>query len=104
MLYAAWMEIAKSRQNQLALADLGAGRRWTFGELMGAAREAGPTGPVFYPRGNSVDFILTVLRSWQSGGIVCPLEDTQKPPAVDSWPKECAHVKTTSGTAGAPCA
>jgi len=102
MLFAAWKEIVRSRQNELAFVDLASGKHWTFGELDAVCAATRRDERVFYPCGNGVDFILEVLRAWQNDGVVCPLDEGQKPPALDAWPEACVHLKTTSGTAGAP--
>ncbi len=102
MLYAAWQEVVRSRSNEFALADLASGRRWTFRQLAEAAETGGSDEPVIFPCGGGPEFILEVLRAWRDGRIVCPLDAGQNRPVVEIPPKNCAHFKTTSGTAGAP--
>lgn len=102
ILYDRWRAIAKSHQNEFALADMASGQRWTFAQLT-AAEEIQPPykgmGPVVYPRGNGAGFIFSVLRAWRMGIPICPLEAGQSPPDIQKFPPECIHFKTTSATA-----
>jgi acyl-coenzyme A synthetase/AMP-(fatty) acid ligase len=87
----------------LALRDLASGRCWTFGELHAAGEaHCGSDGEIIHPRGNSPEFLLTLLRAWRLGKVVCPLEPDQALPQVPRprWP--CVHLKFTSATTGAP--
>lgn len=101
MLYERWQEAARARRGEPALFDLGQGRVWTFDQLAAEA-ERGPAsdGPWAYPRGQGADFVLTVLRAWRRGQVVCPLEPGQEPPAVPLPPAGVVHLKTTSATTG----
>jgi long-chain acyl-CoA synthetase len=103
MLYERWRQIAHEHRNELALHDLASGRRWTFSEL-GLATEAGGAseGPVVFPQGINGEFVLTVLRAWRSGQIVCPLEADQTPRVFTELPALCVHLKSTSATTGIP--
>lgn len=102
MLYERWLEIARARRGEIALFDLAAGRRWTFAQLTRAAESTrtAPTGAFAYPRGQTADFLLTVLGAWRAGAVVCPLEPDQAPPAVPPPPPGIVHLKTTSATTG----
>src|SRR5262249_23779312 len=51
------------------------------------------------PQGH--EFIVTVLRAWRNGQVVCPLEPEQKRLEFTALPKACVHLKTTSATGGA---
>lgn len=101
MLYERWRTVARERRGELALFDLTAERVWTFDQL---AREAEhgppPAGPVAHPQGQTADFVLTVLRAWRWGQVVCPLDPDQTPPAVPPPPRGIVHLKTTSATTG----
>ena len=101
MLYERWRQTAREHAAELALCDLASDRRFTFAELASTA-EAGPspTDPVAFPQGISAEFVLTVLRAWRHGQIVCPLEASQSPPALRELPPGCVHVKTTSASTG----
>ena len=103
MLYDRWVQVAKSRQNDLALIDLRAGRRWSFGQLLAAtSQDAGATTSRF-PSGNSADFVLEVLRGWRSGSVICPLEPgQQRPYTALKLPPATVHLKTTSASTGSP--
>lgn len=101
MLYERWQAVARACRGERALFDLSSGRCWTFGQL---AREAergpAPAGGWAHPRGQTADFVLTVLRAWRWNQVVCPLEPDQDPPAVPSPPPGIVHLKTTSATTG----
>lgn len=100
-LYERWRQVARERSGETALYDLVADRSWTFAEL---AREAErgpePAGPLVHPRGQGADFVLTVLRAWRRGRVVCPLEPGQDPPPVPAPPRDTVHLKLTSATTG----
>ncbi|HWD18925.1 MAG TPA: fatty acid--CoA ligase family protein [Verrucomicrobiae bacterium] len=99
MLYAAWQEIVRSRPNELALADLGSGERWTFRQLAEAVQAAETA---VCPSGHGSAFILQTLAAWRSGQPVCALEPGQAAPLINGLPAGCIHVKISSGSAGAP--
>jgi len=103
MLYERWRKVAQERGKDVALRELSSGRQWSFAELVCAA-DSSPnrSGAIVYPQGHTAEFVLTVLRAWQSHSIVCPLEPDQSPPAVPLPPAPCVHLKTTSATAGVP--
>ncbi len=100
MLYERWRQIAREHRNAIALRDLARGERWTFAQLAAAAESDSATGPVAFPQGPQ--FVLTLLRAWHSGQIVCPLEPGQTAPSFSQFPPDCVHLKTTSATTGAP--
>jgi acyl-CoA synthetase (AMP-forming)/AMP-acid ligase II len=101
MLYERWLAVARARRGEPALFEMPTGRVWTFGQLAREAEHApDPDGPVVYPRGQTAGFVLTVLRAWRRGKVVCPLEPEQSPPPVPVPPAEIAHLKTTSATTG----
>ncbi|HPA20484.1 MAG TPA: class I adenylate-forming enzyme family protein [Verrucomicrobiae bacterium] len=103
MLYERWLEVARSRGKDIALRELASGRDWSFSAL---AEEVEAStlmeGPVSFPRGQTAEFVLTVLRAWRAGRVVCPLERGQPEPSVPIPPANCVHLKTTSATAGRP--
>ncbi len=101
MLYNRWRQVALTHANATAIWDAGTGREWRFRELAEAAANSEPcvTGMAF-PRGNSVEFILTILRAWRDGVVVCPLELDQSPPSIPVPPSPCRHLKMTSATSG----
>jgi acyl-CoA synthetase (AMP-forming)/AMP-acid ligase II len=102
MLYEQWRKTASARRDETALRDLASGRRWTFGELALEAENGEPAaGPVVFPQGVGVEFILAVLRGWRLNKVVCPLEACQPPPPMATPPGNCVHIKSTSATAGA---
>jgi long-chain acyl-CoA synthetase len=102
MLYERWRQIARENQRELALHDLASGRHWTFAELaMAVEARVASDGPVAFPRGASPDFVLTVLRAWRDGRVVCPLEVDQSPPVLSGVPRDCIHIKMTSASTGA---
>src|SRR5580658_138548 len=99
MLYERWREIANKYRNEVALIDAAQGERWTFARLAAEAERDGATGPVVFPQGR--DFILTLLRGWRAGQLICPLEPGQARPEFTKLPQGCAHLKMTSATTGA---
>ena len=100
MLYERWRQIARDYRNAVALRDVARGESWTFAQLAAAADSGSSPGPIAFPQGPQ--FILTLLRAWQVGRIVCPLEPGQKPPEFTKFPPGCVHLKSTSATAGIP--
>jgi len=102
MLYERWCKVVHERGNDIALRELSSGRQWSFAEL---ARDAENStirrGAIVHPQGHTAEFVLTVLRAWQSRSIVCPLERDQSPPAVPLPPAPCVHLKITSATTSA---
>jgi long-chain acyl-CoA synthetase len=101
-LYESWLRTAKARAAELALHDCAAERSWTFRELQAEAERAPATGRIHFPQGNSADFVFTILRAWQAGGVLCPLEAGQAAPTLEAPPSNCAHLKITSATSGPP--
>jgi acyl-CoA synthetase (AMP-forming)/AMP-acid ligase II len=99
-----WRETVELFGNSLALRELASGRSWTFQELARAAgSHAAKPGLISYPQGHFAEFILDILKAWESGQIVCPLEAGQpKPRFASPVPPEIAHLKTTSATTDAP--
>lgn len=57
---------------------------------------------IFHPRGSGPEFVLTLLRGWRAGWIACPLEQEARLPLPGPLPPNCAHLKWTSATTGAP--
>jgi long-chain acyl-CoA synthetase len=98
MLYERWRKIASDYRNEIALHDPARGERWTFARLAAAAEAGGEPGTIAFPQGRT--FILTLLRAWSCGQVVCPLEPGQTPPVVEQLPPGCVHLKTTSATTG----
>jgi long-chain acyl-CoA synthetase len=100
MLYERWKQIASKYRNETALIEGLEGKRWTFAGLAAEAEREGAAGPVVFPQGK--DFVLTMLRGWRSGQVVCPLETEQGSPVFEKLPPGCTHLKMTSATTGAP--
>jgi long-chain acyl-CoA synthetase len=102
MLYNCWLRIARAQADQLALSDATMARRWTFGELCSAAENSAQiTAPVLFPHGDASEFIIGVLKAWQTGAIVCPVEPGHRAPEVKgSLTAGIVHLKTTSATTG----
>src|SRR5690242_3842109 len=103
MLYERWSEIARQNRHETALIDARSGKRWSFQALADASltecdRSAGPV----FAEGISAEFVLTVLRAWRAGRVVCPLESGQQPVPLSNFPAGCVHLKTTSASTGLP--
>ena len=103
MLYERWRQIVQQHRNELALHDLAADERLTFAELDSAVEVSDRSEEkVLFPRGINAEFVLTVLRAWKAGQVVCPLEVEQTTPIFSRLPLGCVHLKSTSATTGAP--
>src|SRR6478672_4797307 len=104
MLFERWREIASKYAGRIALRDLSNGTQWSFSELARAAEEAPRSGSkVAFVQSHGPNFVVEVLQAWKNGQVVCPLESSQKPPAVEpGLPGDIVHLKTTSATTGAP--
>jgi long-chain acyl-CoA synthetase len=103
MLYDCWRKIAHHHQHETALRELTSARTWTFQQLAQAAEtDAGTEEPVVFPQSISADFILTLLRAWRKGQVVCPLEIEQKPSNFEKPCPGIVHLKMTSATTGIP--
>jgi long-chain acyl-CoA synthetase len=102
MLYDCWRSRASAYPDQLALMDLPTGRSWTFDQLLQAGEASSEQrGRVVFPTGGTADFIVSVLQSWRTGQIVCPLERGQREPEFpQSLPLAVVHLKLTSATTG----
>jgi long-chain acyl-CoA synthetase len=103
MLYDCWRQIARDYREEAALIDLSSGKHWTF-QALAAAAESGtePCSTAVFPQGISDAFVLSVLRGWRCGAVVCPLEEGQTPLALSKTPTGCVHLKTTSASTGLP--
>lgn len=103
MLYERWLAVARRRAKDFALRDMASGQEWSFSGLAAAAESSETIeGPICFPRGQTAAFVLSVLRAWRAGRIVCPLEKEQPEPSVPTPPANCVHLKTTSATEGRP--
>lgn len=102
MLYECWQKVVRERRDDIAMRDLASGQSWTFSQLDQESGKpfSGGSGIVF-AQGNSPDFIVTVLRAWRFGRVVCPLEPNQPPANVPVPPQSCCHLKITPAGTGA---
>ena len=102
MLYERWRAVAHERRNEIALRDLPSERAWTFRQLA-AETEVLPSSeqPVLCPTGTSAAFVIEVLRGWRDGRVICPLDEGQSLPRLNSLPAGCVHLKLTSATTAA---
>ena len=103
-LFERWRETAAANGSELALRD--GDHAWTFNELQREVEALPPaTGPVL-PSGRSFEFVLGILQAWRDRQIAVPLEGSSKFDSVrarlNAAPKGIVHVKTTSGSTGAP--
>jgi hypothetical protein len=104
MLYEIWLRVAHQFGTQAALVDAPSGRHWTFNELaaLGEAEGSGAD-PTVFPEARGPEFIVSVIRAWREGRILCPLEPGQEAPAVAPGPPDgICHLKLTSATTGVP--
>jgi acyl-CoA synthetase (AMP-forming)/AMP-acid ligase II len=101
-LYERWLATAQTRRDELALHDIASGSRWTFGQLRAAGEvQATDSSVVATAQGHSPEFIFSVVAAWRVGKTLCPLESDQARGTFPDVPKNCAHLKWTSGTAEA---
>jgi acyl-CoA synthetase (AMP-forming)/AMP-acid ligase II len=101
MLYEAWREIVGKHAGEAALRDIASGGKWSFQELDSLAG-GGSSEPVIFPQGPALEFIVSTLKAWKGGAVVCPLEPGQHRPEVVPPPGHIVHLKTTSATTGPP--
>jgi len=102
MLYERWRQTAAARSGELGLRDDASGRRWTFSQLAAEAERYPISEGIVHPQGHGPEFVLTVLAAWRGNRTVWPLEAGSSASPIDSPPSRCSHLKSTSGTAGAP--
>ncbi|WCJ59853.1 class I adenylate-forming enzyme family protein [Fontisphaera persica] len=103
-LYELWRHTASHHADSLALWDVPGGRRWTFAQLARDSETPPPAADhgICHPRGNGADFILELLRGWRHGLVTCPLDRDLGLAFAGPLPAQCAHLKVTSATTGAP--
>src|SRR5687767_7611417 len=103
MLYERWRQIAREHATELAVWDVTANERITFGELERSVEDTiAPGGTVLWPQGHGPEFVRMVLLGWKHGRVVFPLESDQPRPPIGALPEGCAHLKMTSATTGPP--
>lgn len=103
MLYELWQRTVDEHGNFCAVRELAGGHAWTFRELDAAARDREKLrGPICFPQGTTVEFLLATIQGWRQRQVICPLEPGQAPLALDALPVDCVHLKTTSATTGNP--
>lgn len=118
LLHEIWKATVDGHRTETALFEPGTGRHWTFQALDRASERdflGGETGAVFpsgaglaFPRGRSAEFVLSVIKAWREGLVLCPVEEGAAARNVlDLWaanpgPTEARHLKLSSGTTGRP--
>src|SRR5687767_9818775 len=101
MLYERWRQIAREHAHEIAVFDVSANERISFGQLAQRVDTvAVPTDAILFPQGHTIHFLQTVLLAWKHGRVACPLDAGPPPPASVALPKGCAHLKLTSATTG----
>ncbi|HXC36614.1 MAG TPA: fatty acid--CoA ligase family protein [Candidatus Acidoferrales bacterium] len=102
MLYESWQKVVDEKPNEVAMRDLASGQSWAFSDLARESEVPLPNhGGIVFPQGNTPEFVISVLRAWRSGTVVCPLEMQQPPPDIPLPPKPCCHLKITPAGTGA---
>ena len=104
MLYERWREVAREHATDTALRELATERHWTFAQLASEAERSATSTPdqsVVFPKGNSAEFIFSVLCAWRRQQVICPLEEGQTSPDIRPPPASACLLKTTSATSGA---
>lgn len=104
MLYERWLQVARNFPNEIALRDLPSKRQWTFQDLERATETvSAESATMAFPTGVSAEFVLTILRAWRAGRLVCPMESDQHRTEIKpGLPAEIVHLKMTSGTTATP--
>ncbi len=98
-----WLEVARAHGGRPAVQWAGGGQALTFAELQAAAEALPPSGPEVLATGKGLPFLLEVLRAWRDDAVLRPLDTGASPVSTArSWPEEVCHIKTTSGSTGAP--
>ena len=85
MLYERWREVAREHATDTALRELATERHWTFAQLASEAERSATSTPdqsVVFPKGNSAEFIFSVLCAWRRQQVICPLEEGQTSPDI----------------------
>jgi long-chain acyl-CoA synthetase len=96
-----WRQVLERHADARALTVPATGEAWTFAQLDAAARSMKlPEVPFMFASGLGSAFVIQVLKAWQSGRTLCPLEIGQAAPIVPALPGDIAHLKTTSATTG----
>lgn len=97
-----WHRVLERHAVARALTVPATGESWTFAALDAAARNLElPDEGLVFAQGTGSQFVLRVLKAWQQGRALCPLENGQTIPNVPPLPEKIAHLKTTSATSGA---
>jgi long-chain acyl-CoA synthetase len=96
MLYERWQKVVQDRRNDVAMRDLASGQTWTFTELQKESEAPLPDHHgIIFPQGTTPHFVISVLKAWRSGAVVCPLENQAPPHDIPLPPKNCCHLKIT---------
>src|SRR5688500_13491590 len=99
-LYEKWVATARAFKHETALIDTSSEKSWTFDELLREGEGGAISGAISFPKGSGPEFIFTLLNSWRTGVITCPLEAAQSIPECTNLPTHIAHLKLTSATSG----
>jgi len=96
-----WRRVLERHADDRAVSVPATGEAWTFAQLDAAARAMQvPEGPFMVASGLGPAFVIQVLKAWQAGRTLCPLEIGQAAPIVPALPGGIAHLKITSATTG----
>lgn len=103
MLYERWQKVVREKRCEIAMRDLASGQSWTFSDLDRESEGSLPDNHsgIIFPQRTGPQFIISVLKAWRSGTVVCPLEMQQQPPGLPLPPKPCCHLKITPAGTGA---
>jgi long-chain acyl-CoA synthetase len=102
-LYEQWLKTARAHSRELALFDSASATSWTFADLLREAdRSTSNPQPIHAVQGSGPEFIFNLLRGWRNGLVTCALDPEQKPPALQTLPPNCEHLKITSASSGPP--
>ena len=105
VLFDRWCQIVSQNADRIALRE--ADRAWTFNDLSQALTTLPAAIEPIILQGRTSTFILKLLQGWRDSQVTIPVEDGAPPPDLANLqqrrlPEETCHIKTTSGTTGAP--
>lgn len=99
-LYDLWKKTVDAHSAEIALVDIGSGRRWTFREIQAEVDGRPAVSQLaLFPGGMDIDLIFETLRGWRDRKVVCPVDDVLPPlKFFENLPEEIAHAKTAPGS------
>ena len=98
-----WLAVVQEYADAPAVHLVAEGKMLTFAELHAAAASLPPSQSLVRAQGQRLPFLLEVLRAWRDDAVLMPVEAAADAvPRFPNLPAEVCHLKTTSGSSGAP--